>query len=92
MISARTKAALAAAKARGVKLGGDRGGRLTANQSSERLAGRFSKGRRAIGHLISYLQFRSFKRPALGRCAPATVRPNSCAYAPARVFNICSRP
>jgi DNA invertase Pin-like site-specific DNA recombinase len=30
MISARTKAALAAAKRRGVKLGGDRGGRLTA--------------------------------------------------------------
>jgi DNA invertase Pin-like site-specific DNA recombinase len=30
MISARTKAALAAAKRRGVKLGGDRGARLTA--------------------------------------------------------------
>jgi DNA invertase Pin-like site-specific DNA recombinase len=37
MISARTKAALAAAKARGVQLGGDRGGRLTAKQ---RAAGR----------------------------------------------------
>jgi DNA invertase Pin-like site-specific DNA recombinase len=32
MISARTKAALAAAKARGVKLGGDMGARLTAKQ------------------------------------------------------------
>ena len=37
MISARTKAALAAAKARGVKLGGDRGVRLTAKA---RAAGR----------------------------------------------------
>jgi DNA invertase Pin-like site-specific DNA recombinase len=37
MISARTKAALAAAKARGVQLGGDRGARLTAKQ---RAAGR----------------------------------------------------
>ena len=32
MISERTKAALAAAKRRGVKLGGDRGARLTAKQ------------------------------------------------------------
>jgi DNA invertase Pin-like site-specific DNA recombinase len=37
MISARTKAALAAAKRRGVKLGGDRGAQLTAKQ---RAAGR----------------------------------------------------
>jgi DNA invertase Pin-like site-specific DNA recombinase len=37
MISARTKAALAAAKARGVQLGGDRGARLTGKQ---RAAGR----------------------------------------------------
>ena len=37
MISARTKAALAAAKRRGVKLGGDRGARLTAKA---RAAGR----------------------------------------------------
>jgi DNA invertase Pin-like site-specific DNA recombinase len=37
MISARTNAALAAAKRRGVKLGGDRGARLTAKA---RAAGR----------------------------------------------------
>jgi DNA invertase Pin-like site-specific DNA recombinase len=37
MISARTKAALAAAKRQGVKLGGDRGARLTAKA---RAAGR----------------------------------------------------
>jgi hypothetical protein len=37
MISARTKAVLAAAKRRGVKLGGDRGARLTAKA---RAAGR----------------------------------------------------
>jgi DNA invertase Pin-like site-specific DNA recombinase len=44
MISARTKAALAAAKARGVQLGGDRGGRLTAKQ---RAAGRAVQQERA---------------------------------------------
>jgi DNA invertase Pin-like site-specific DNA recombinase len=44
MISARTKAALAAAKRRGVKLGGDRGGRLTAKA---RAAGRAVQRQRA---------------------------------------------
>src|SRR5262249_2331742 len=44
MISARTKAALAAAKRRGVKLGGDRGGRLTAKA---RAAGRAALQARA---------------------------------------------
>src|ERR1700730_9289874 len=43
VISARTKAALAAAKRRGVKLGGDRGGRLTAKA---RAAGRLEEGKR----------------------------------------------
>jgi hypothetical protein len=40
MISARTKSALAAAKRRGVKLGGDRGARLTAKA---RAAGRAAR-------------------------------------------------
>jgi DNA invertase Pin-like site-specific DNA recombinase len=44
MISARTKAALAAAKRRGVKLGGDRGARLTAKA---RAAGRATLQERA---------------------------------------------
>jgi DNA invertase Pin-like site-specific DNA recombinase len=44
MISARTKAALAAAKRRGVKLGGDRGARLTAKA---REAGREALQQRA---------------------------------------------
>ena len=48
MISARTKAALAAAKRRGVKLGGDRGARLTANAQA---AGRAALQARAGGRL-----------------------------------------
>jgi DNA invertase Pin-like site-specific DNA recombinase len=44
MISARTKAALAAAKRRGVKLGGDRGARLTAKA---RAAGRAAQQAKA---------------------------------------------
>ena len=45
MISARTKAALAAAKRRGVKLGGDRGARLTAKA---RAAGRATLQNQAL--------------------------------------------
>jgi len=44
MISDRTKAALAAAKRRGVKLGGDRGARLTAKA---RKAGNATVARRS---------------------------------------------
>jgi DNA invertase Pin-like site-specific DNA recombinase len=43
MISERTKAALAAAKRRGVKLGGDRGARLTAKQRALGRAARQAK-------------------------------------------------
>jgi DNA invertase Pin-like site-specific DNA recombinase len=45
MISARTKAALAAAKRRGVKLGGDRGARLTAKQRAAGVAVRQEQAR-----------------------------------------------
>ena len=48
-ISARTKEALAAAKRRGVKLGGDRGARLTAKQ---RAAGRAALQAKARGRAI----------------------------------------
>jgi DNA invertase Pin-like site-specific DNA recombinase len=45
MISERTKAALAAAKRRGVKLGGDRGARLTAKQRALGVAALQAKAR-----------------------------------------------
>src|SRR5262245_4978905 len=44
-ISERTKAALAAAKRRGVKLGGDRGARLTAKQRAAGVAVRQEQAR-----------------------------------------------
>src|SRR5262249_21289620 len=46
MISARTKAALAAAKRSGVKLGGDRGARLTAKQRAAGVAVRQEQARK----------------------------------------------
>ena len=49
MISARTRAALAAAKRRGVKLGGDRGARLTAKA---RAAGRAVLQKRARARAV----------------------------------------
>ena len=52
MISARTKAALAAAKRRGVKLGGDRGVRLTAKA---RAAGNAAQRARAQARASGFL-------------------------------------
>ena len=50
MISARTKAALAAAKRRGVKLGGDRGVQLTAKaRAAGRAEQRETARNRALG-------------------------------------------
>ena len=55
MISARTKAALAAAKRRGVKLGGDRGARLTAKAraASSSYAARISADRETRGQTMN---------------------------------------
>ena len=72
MISARTKAALAAAKRRGVKLGGDRGARLTAERPC--------RSERAAGRWISPPPFRSYGRAAVSPCAPLhapTLHPQS---------------
>ena len=52
MISSRTRLALAAAKRRGVKLGGDRGGRLTAKQ---RAAGRAAQQERAHNRALDLM-------------------------------------
>jgi hypothetical protein len=57
MISARAKAALAAAKCRGVKLGGDRGARLTAQAQA---AGRAAvQERSAPFYLAGHVEFAS---------------------------------
>ena len=68
MISDRTKAALAAAKRRGVKLGGDRGARLTAQA---RAAGRASyKRARRSGPPILRRPSKSYRQPAVSHCGP----------------------
>ena len=57
MISARTKAALQAAKRRGVKLGGDRGARFTAKHVKAAVAARREKARaRAVADLASVVK------------------------------------
>jgi DNA invertase Pin-like site-specific DNA recombinase len=56
MISARTKAALAAAKRRGVKLGGDRGARLTAKARAAGTAVRESRAQARADDLADTLK------------------------------------
>ena len=64
MISARAKAALAAAKCRGVKLGGDRGARLTAQAQA---AGRAAvQERSAPFYLAGHVEFAPRTLPAGG--------------------------
>ena len=68
MISARTKAALAAAKRRGVKLGGDRGARLTAKA---RAAGNATMAQRARDRALDLRPLsKSCRRPAASHCGP----------------------
>ena len=69
IISARTKAALAAAKRRGVKLGGDRGGR-----APQRLAGPVTRpcgALRTPGPPMSPLRSRTHGRPVVIHCGPS---------------------
>jgi DNA invertase Pin-like site-specific DNA recombinase len=72
MISARTKAALAAAKARGVKLGGDRGGTLSDEVGAKgraRLTERANARAADLGETIKALQGEGIT--SLGRLAKA---------------------
>ncbi len=56
MISKRTKEALAAAKKRGVKLGGDRGGRLTAKARAKGTAVVQQRARERVEDLAPIIQ------------------------------------
>jgi hypothetical protein len=79
MISARTKAALAAAKRRGVKLGGDRGARLTAKA---RAAGRATLQKQARNRALGILPlpFRSYRQRAVSHCGPLRRASRSAAF------------
>ena len=69
MISACAKAALAAARCRGVKLGGDRGARLTAQaQAAGRAAAVQERSRKRAIDLAPSL--RSYERPAVSHYVP----------------------
>ena len=80
MISARTKAALAAAKRRGVKLGGDRGVRLTAKA---RAAGNAAQRARAQARASGFCRHRERAtggrlRVVAGHCSGAGRSRHSC--------------
>jgi DNA invertase Pin-like site-specific DNA recombinase len=68
MISARTKAALAAAKRRGVRLGGDRGARLTLRHAPP--GERPYKSKRATGRLDLAQLSKSYRRLVVSHYRP----------------------
>ena len=69
MIYARTKAALAAAKRRGVKLGGDRGVRLTAKARAAGNAAQRARARARASDLADTVK--ELQAAAVSRCAIA---------------------
>jgi DNA invertase Pin-like site-specific DNA recombinase len=68
MISKRTKDALAAAKRRGKKLGGDRG--VVPSPKTRALAVAALQARAALGRPISHRSSKTYRRPALSHCGP----------------------